>query len=435
MFSFIKYIKPFWYFRLAYKMPNAVLLDEVKLRKMVDQQLLDAGNFNLESSFLLDLAYQALELGYIPEQNSRPNVQNIVVENLADNYRFIYRHFGKIKALYVMILRICFLNNPFKECYNFLSNGSPRIKNKETANIPDFSDVFVDTSQKVSVIIPTLNRYEYLKDVLLDLKKQTYKNFDVWVCDQSDEFKEDFYNNWKLELHVIQQKEKALWYARNRCIESSNSDFLLFFDDDSRVEEDWIENHIKSCKHVDCLISAGITNTISGGGNSAKSEYFHLSESLDTGNVMIHRSIFNKTGFFDTKFERMRMGDGEFGLRSYLTGNRIISNPLAPRLHLKVESGGLRQMGAWDAIHNIGLFKPKPIPSSLYFARKHFDQNTALIYGLTQLPKAFIPYSKKNSKIQVKFLYYLVSLIFSPLLLINFMQSWSVSNKILKQKY
>jgi glycosyltransferase involved in cell wall biosynthesis len=413
-------------------MPAVILLDEVKLRNLVDQQVLDLGVFKFESSMLLDLAYQALELGYIPEQNSRPHFQNIVVENLADNYRFIHRHFGRMKALYVMILRICFLHNPLKECYYFLANRTPKIKIKETSTITDFSNVLIDTSQKVSVIIPTLNRYEYLKDVLLDLEQQTYKNFDVWVCDQSDEFNEDFYKGWDLEIKLIEQKDKALWKARNSCVRNSNSNWLLFSEDDVRIDENWIINHLKVASFFCVDIVSGVFHDSL---NLPKyKSKFKISSFFASGNGLVRKSVFDHVGMFDTAFEKMRMGDGEFGIRCFLNGYRLIQNPMSNCVDLKANTGGLRQMGAWDAIHNIGIFKPKPIPSSLYFARKHFDKNTAFIYGLTQLPKAFIPYSKKNSKIQVKLLYYMVSLIFSPLLLINFMQSWSISSKMI-QKY
>jgi len=56
---------------------------------------------------------------------------------------------------------------------------------------------------------------------------------------------------------------------------------------------------------------------------------------------------------FDEKFNGMRMGDGEFGMRAYTKGYKSISNPYAKRLHLKVSEGGLREMGSWDG------FRPK----------------------------------------------------------------------------
>jgi glycosyltransferase involved in cell wall biosynthesis len=329
----------------------------------------------------------------------------------------------------VLFWRIISINNPIREIYSILKKRQSKLL---LAYIePEKNRLLHATiaEPSVSVIIPTLNRYEYLKDVLADLEKQNYNNFDVWVCDQTDDYQSEFYNGWDLKLNVFRQENKALWRARNECIRRSNGDYLLFFDDDSRVEPNWIEEHLKVVSPR--RISAGVTDTVVGGGKGVKSGIYHLSDSLDTGNVMIARSVFEVTDFFDEKFEKLRMGDGEYGLRSLLMGFEIISNPHAGRIHLKGVSGGLRQMGAWDAIHSIGLFKPRPIPSSLYLARKHFDGETALIYGLSQLPKSLIPYRLKGSRALKKVPYLLGGILLSPILLLTFWMSWRKSTDML----
>jgi GT2 family glycosyltransferase len=81
--------------------------------------------------------------------------------------------------------------------------------------------------------------------------------------------------------------------------------------------------------------------------------FFRVSDQIDTGNVLIKRDVFQTIGLFDRQFEKQRMGDGEYGLRAYLEGFLNVSNPYAKRLHLKVGTGGLRQMGSWDG------FRPK----------------------------------------------------------------------------
>ena len=68
----------------------------------------------------------------------------------------------------------------------------------------------------VSVIIPTLNRYVYLKDVFQDLEKQTYKNFEVIVVDQTEPFQEEFYQGWNFNLIYWHQKDKALLLGFDR---------------------------------------------------------------------------------------------------------------------------------------------------------------------------------------------------------------------------
>ena len=410
-------------------MPHAVFLDIKELDELLKAGRIFRGKYGNEDIDYLDLAYQALQIGCIPAQSNRSDIQNTAVGGVSDNYRFVFRHFGRGKAFYVLFWRIIGFKNPLREIYSFLTNRESKIS---LANLEIEEDLFgseLNAAPRVSVIIPTLNRYEYLKDVLSDLEKQTYKNFDVWICDQSDDYKEDFYKSWNLDLHVFKQAEKALWRARNRCVEDSDGEYLLFFDDDSRVESNWIQKHLEVS--LEGYISAGITDTLTGGGRGQKSDYYHMSEMLDTGNVMIKRSVFETAGVFDEKFERMRMGDGEYGLRCLLHGFPIVSNPHAGRVHLKGESGGLRQMGAWDAIHSIGLFKPRPIPSSLYLARKHFDDETALIYGLSQLPKSLIPYRIKGSGALKKIPYFFGSVLLSPVLLLTFWMSWRKSTEML----
>src|SRR4030095_16232828 len=85
-------------------------------------------------------------------------------------------------------------------------NDPVRVKDYET-----FQSQLIRSNPLVAVIIPTLNRYTWLKDVLLDLQKQTYQNFEVLVFDQSDNFDEAFYKQFSLHLKLYPQKEKLLW--------------------------------------------------------------------------------------------------------------------------------------------------------------------------------------------------------------------------------
>ena len=86
--------------------------------------------------------------------------------------------------------------------------------------------------------------------------------------------------------------------------------------------------------------------------------FFRIADQLDTGNVLIKKHVFKKCGLFDRQFEKQRMGDGEFGLRSYKKGFISISNPVSKRVHLKVKTGGLRQLGSWDAFRPTNILGP-----------------------------------------------------------------------------
>jgi len=158
--------------------------------------------------------------------------------------------------------------------------------------------------------------------------------------------------------------------------------------------------------------------------------YFRYGDQVDTGNVMFKKEIMSDTGMFDRQFEKQRQGDGEWGLRAFLCGKKNISNPYAKRIHLKVATGGLRQMGLWDAYKVEGFLTPLPIPSVLYLSRKYFgDKISGYNIGLNLL-KSVVPYKYKNNKI-VNICLALCSLFIFPVLLYRNKKSWRISSNML----
>ena len=126
------------------------------------------------------------------------------------------------------------------------------------------------------------------------------------------------------------------------------------------------------------------------------------------------------------------MGDGEFGMRAYLNGFINISNPKAQRLHLKVESGGLRQMGSWDGFRPKNFFSPRPIPSVLYLSRKYFGSTLSIYYLLVTIPPSIIPYRFKGNSMMLIF-GSIVSVLIFPFVLYQVFYSWRNATKKLEQ--
>jgi len=428
MFEFIKYIQPTNYYRLVSSMPQSILLDTISNNELLL-------HYKDADSSVIDRLYYLLQSGEIPvASQSRNALQDKTIYNTHDNYVFIRRYFSLSQLIYVFFLRLMCLKNPVLEfwCFFYSMLRVKRVKlvRKACADWNSFQSQLLQQNPFVSVIIPTLNRYTYLKDVLSDLENQNFKNFEVIIVDQSEPVDFDFYNNWNLNIRLVQQQEKALWLARNSAIEISCGEYILLFDDDSRVEKDWISNHLKCLDFFRCQISAGTTQTIVGGGLGSKDKYFHLSDVFDTGNALVHKSVFTNVGLFDRQFEKERMGDAEFGLRALLGGCSIIANPYSNRIHLKVETGGLRQMGSWDALRPKSLFSPRPIPSVLYLIRKYFGNKEAVFYLLKNIPQSYMPYKFKKNK-YMRLTYLLIFPLFIPIAIIAVWKSWrSASQKL-----
>ena len=129
-----------------------------------------------------------------------------------------------------------------------------------------------------------------------------------------------FYNKYNFRCKIIRQTKPALWEARNRGIKSAKSEYLLFLDDDSRIAPDWILEHLKCLDYFQADISSGVSKSLIGAKIPENYSFFRWSDQLDTGNVLIKRNVFNVCGLFDRQFEKMRMGDGEFGVRAYING-------------------------------------------------------------------------------------------------------------------
>ena len=337
--------------------------------------------------------------------------------------------------LYVLFIRLFSFKNPIQEIKSWIQTRSiQRIAYLKTPIAhPRWNTASEEKfTEKVSVIIPTLNRYPYLKEGLKDLEQQTHTNFEVLVVDQSEPFDAKFYKQFSLDLKVIRQEEKALWLARNTAIEQASSDLVLLYDDDSRVDTDWIANHLKCLSTFDAAISSGVSISQTGAKVPENYAFFRVSDQLDTGNVLIKKAVFERIGLFDRQFEKQRMGDGEFGLRAHLEGFLNISNPKAKRLHLKVGSGGLREMGSWDGYRPKKWFAPRPIPSVLYFFRTYYGTKRSILSLFRTVPPSVMPYRfKRNQKLLL--LGILLSIVVAPFIVFQVMRSWQLASKKMKQ--
>ncbi len=456
LFTFIKYISPAWYFNLTpvgQSVPYFV--DYRKLRKE-DQAFLNIDDgYKTMQGKLADAAYQAWQQGIIesdPElsiyssgvisrsaYNRTINlfgdcIVNVsdepIVAHLSDNYRFIRRFFNPAISWYILLARLLSFHNPLRDIPAFISSLKIRRINIYRINALElyadkytaFDSDLIRNNPKVSVIIPTLNRYEYLKDVLADLEKQTYKNFEVIVCDQSDPFDEAFYSGWQLNLKLVRHEEKALWLARNTMIKKSSHEYLALTEDDMRIRPDWLFQHLKCLDFFRTDISAGVfypeTTDI-----PLHKRYFRWAEQFATGNALIRKEVFLKTGLFDRQFEGQRGGDGEFGLRCHLMDFKSVSNPFAACEDRKVPTGGLRQMGSWDSFRPTRIFAPRPVPSVLYMTRKYFGNHSARFMLLFSIPGSIVPYKYKSNNF-LKILTGFSIIFLWPFVMIQVMVSW-----------
>ncbi|MNX61631.1 putative glycosyltransferase EpsH [compost metagenome] len=439
IFNFLQYLKPIWYFNLKPAIDFSYFPTEAQLKEAGYSVSTDS-RYQSEVARERDLGWTAFQQGFISQKKEAGlDVWQKVKLPVQDEYVFLRKNFHWAWVAYVLFLRMITLHNPFTELISFFRTRKVgRMDYSKNVMADDgyntFQSALVASQPLVSVVIPTLNRYTYLKDVLRDLENQTYTNFEVIVVDQTDAFQEEFYQGWHLDLKYWFQEEKALWRARNEAIQSAKGDYILLYDDDSLIEKNWIAEHLKCLDFFDADLSSGVSISRVGAEVPKHYSYFRWSDQLDTGNVLLKKSIFNEIGFFDRQFEKQRMGDGEFGLRAYLAGYKNISNPKAKRIHLKVSEGGLRQMGSWDGWRPKKLLGPRPVPSVLYLSRKYFGNSMSRWYVLRAILPSLVPYQFKSNR-ALKVLSFVLIPFLLPLVGYQVWKSWGLSSCKLKKGF
>lgn len=435
LFEFVKYIMPTWYYQMKSQGNVTYWADVDTLPSYFGKNLDFHSNYKSANGMKYDASYQLFHMGHL-DDNSERGLKNIeTITDVSDNYLFVRRFFSSSWSVYVLIIRLLSFHNPFVELSAYLKHRkvapvSPSDTDFSAASFEAFDSLMLKQKPLVSVIIPTLNRYQYLGNLLGDLERQEYDNFEVIICDQSKPINRDFYQQWKLNITLLEQDEPALWLARNRCIKASKGNYIAISDDDMNHQPDWIAQHLKCIEFFDADISAGTFYPIET--PPKRREPLGWSSHFSTSNVFLKKEVFVKMGLFDRQFEKQRMGDGEYGMRCYIGGLKNISNSYAGSGDIKAPVGGLREMGSWDSFRPTKFFAPRPVPSVLYHTRKYFGCKNGLLLLAKSAPKMLLPYKHRNNKKMLP-LSILAAVVLTPILMLQMTVSWRRASAMLKQ--
>ncbi len=100
---------------------------------------------------------------------------------------------------------------------------------------------------KVSVAIPTYNRKDKLRRLLISLNESTFKDFEVIVVDDAstDGTEGMIKSEFPYVKYIRHEKPTLVAKSRNDAIEASEGEYIFFVDDDNVVEKDTIEKLVK----------------------------------------------------------------------------------------------------------------------------------------------------------------------------------------------
>lgn len=179
----------------------------------------------------------------------------------------------------------------------------------------------MNKSYKISVIIPTYYRNEYLIRAVRSVIKQTYDNYEIIIIDDSKEKHaettvQDLKNKHpRTIIQYLHSKGKRQGYARNLGMKNSNGDFISFLDDDDQWYKDKLMYEVKIFKDYGCNIVIYGGRTIHDKEGNIVEKYipkydrFLAKHMIKLFNFVafpaftFHKSVLEEVGYLDEKFK------------------------------------------------------------------------------------------------------------------------------------
>ncbi len=182
---------------------------------------------------------------------------------------------------------------------------------------------------RISVVIATKDRAEYLHRTLVSLETQAgAPPFEIVVVDNgSTDTTAAVVEQWRTRapfiLSYVTEPQPNRAKARNRGVEAARGEYLLFCDDDVQAPPGWIAAHAAAHRgDGEYVVNGPILNVLSYEDRPRPSVANYSRAFLCTCNVSVSKRAFIGVGGFDEAFELYGWEDTELGLRLRRSGAR-----------------------------------------------------------------------------------------------------------------
>jgi GT2 family glycosyltransferase len=235
------------------------------------------------------------------------------------------------------------------------------------------------TAARVTVLIPTLNRYKYLRVVLGNLRAQTVRPIEIILVDQSEQAKRDeaiARDFADLPLRIIYQDSPGQCRSRNAGLQVATGDYILFIDDDDELHPTLIEEHLINLARFDADVSSGVATEVGTAPLPPERRYVRSADVFPTNNTLARKDILYRTGLFDLAFDRAPRADGELGMRVFKSGAFMVLDQGLAVMHHRASEGGLRTHRARVITYRSSreTLRQRHLPhvSEIYLQARHF---------------------------------------------------------------
>ncbi len=398
--------------------------NEFAIRKSVWEQLKGFDNdFENIQMQAFDFGYNCVDSQgviplYVKGLFSSTQIETIAIST-RDRYVFYRKNF-KIDHAIFMLYRKGFWN--IKEWNSFIYAKKKFRQRKQIPIMPPRALNAVIGKPTVSYIIPTMMRQDFTLILLQDLIQQSYPVTQVIVVDATPESQreESLYNptNYPFEVIFKWQTTKGSCRARNEAIALCTGDYIVFGDDDVRIPNDFIENHIRLLQTYNAPACNGLDIRADNQRQELSDLTYKLKEidsirwkvgvtqNFSNANSCVKKEFVDKLVGNDVNYDGGYGEDGDFGISLTKIGAVVLRNPFSANLHLKPPTGGYRFWGSqakligknrktqpWELDTPVTYIRPVPSPTVMYQIHKQFNRQQFIEYKY----KYFILYLFKGN--------------------------------------
>lgn len=321
-------------------------------------------------------------------------------------FSFVYQHY---KGIWIFILFFCLVKYEKRfPVAAFLQAVLKRKFFKKTVDLIEIQEYQNNCERNaqasVDVIIPTIGRAQYVRQVVEDLSFQSLLPKKVIIVEQQpdknaeSELQDLLAKEWPFEIIHLFTRQTGACMARNMALDEIASEWIFFADDDIRLEGKILEKTIKeagrlkvSCINLNCK-------------QTGEKTVFHKIKqwgSFGSGTSMV-RGQFAEKLRFSKAFEHGYGEDVDYGMKLRGAGCDIVYHPDLVIQHLKAQAGGFRKKPilAWEKEHPV----LKPSPTVMLFAKKYYSQRQMKGFKISLYLKFFSKQKEKNPFAYIKFM-------------------------------
>ena len=172
-------------------------------------------------------------------------------------FSFVYSYY---KSVWTFVLFFCLMKYertfPIMALIRAFFRKKMFGKNVELSEIEDSGRNEIIGSRSVDVVIPTIGRTPYIKQVVKDLSDQTLLPKKVIIVEQNpdpgsvSELSDLLKTKWPFEIIHLFTHQTGACMARNRALGEVKSTWTFFADDDIRIPESTLERAISEAERL-----------------------------------------------------------------------------------------------------------------------------------------------------------------------------------------